>query len=235
MARTATAREEGQYPGGFLYMTYEKMTDMFPKAKNIETSFRQMRMVSIVSILGSLCFGVFIVIKANDMVLKSEAKVYILSAGKAFEAFASDRASNIPVEARAHVTSFMQDFFTLDPDEKMIYENIKKAMYLADGSVKRIYDNLKESGYYSGVVSANISQRVSIDSISLNLTNYPFYFRCYATETITRATSTVTRDLVTEGWLRDVNRSDNDPHGFLIERWSILENKDVKVESRQGQ
>jgi hypothetical protein len=42
----------------------------------------------------------------------------------------------------------------------------------------------------------------------------------------------VTRDLVTEGWLREVNRSDNNPHGFLIERWAIIENRDLKVEQR---
>jgi len=49
---------------------------------------------------------------------------------------------------------------------------------------------------------------------------------------IIRSTSIVTRDLLTEGWLRNINRSDNNPHGFLIERWNILENKDNKVEKR---
>ena len=95
-----------------------------------------------------------------------------------------------------------------------------------------MYDNLKESGYYAGVVSGNISQRVSVESVVVDLDSYPFYFKCYGTETITRTTSVVTRDLVTEGWLREVERSDNNPHGFLIERWAIIENRDIKVEQR---
>jgi hypothetical protein len=27
-------------------------------------------------------------------------------------------------------------------------------------------------------------------------------------------------------------RSGNNPHGFLIERWSTIENKDLKIEKR---
>ena len=107
-----------------------------------------------------------------------------------------------------------------------------RALYLADGTARRVYDNMKESGYYAGVISANISQRLSIDSIRLDLAGYPYAFRCYGQETIVRTTSVVTRSLVTEGYLRNVSRSDNNPHGFLIERWTILENRDIKVEQR---
>jgi conjugative transposon TraK protein len=95
-----------------------------------------------------------------------------------------------------------------------------------------VYENLKESGYYAGIVSSNISQRISIDSIRLDMTSQPFYFRVFGTQTITRRTSTVTRSLITEGYLRNVSRSDNNPHGFLIEKWMIVENADLKVENR---
>ena len=39
-------------------------------------------------------------------------------------------------------------------------------------------------------------------------------------------------DKITEGFLRNVARSDNNPHGFLIERWRVLENKDLKTLNR---
>jgi conjugative transposon TraK protein len=205
---------------------------MFPKTKNIETSFRYIRLVSLAVIVGNLIAGVFFFVWASRVVLASQSRVYILSAGKALEAFASDRKPNLVVEARAVVADFHAYFFTLDPDEKFIKAGLERALYLADGSAKRVYDNLRESGYYASVIGANISQRIMVDSISLDMNGYPFYFRCYGTETITRSTSIVTRDLVTEGWLREVNRSDNNPHGFLVERWSILENRDLKVEQR---
>ncbi len=127
---------------------------------------------------------------------------------------------------------FHQYFFTLDPDDKVIQSNLTKALYMADASAKHAYDNLKENGYYANVISGNISQQISIDSIQIDLNQYPFYFRCFGTEKIIRPTSTVTRDLITEGYLRNVSRSDNNPHGFLIERWNTIENKDIKIENR---
>lgn len=163
---------------------------------------------------------------------ESKEKMYILANGKILEAVAGERRDNIPVEARDHIKTFHQYFFSLDPDDKVIQANITKALYLADGSAKRMYDNLKENGYYSNVISGNISQTITVDSIQVNLDEYPFYWRCYATEKITRSTSIVTRDLITEGYLRSVSRSDNNPHGFLIERWNTIENKDLKVEMR---
>jgi conjugative transposon TraK protein len=205
---------------------------MFPKTRNIESSFRYIRLVSLAAILGSVLSGIFFFVWAAAAISRAQSKVYILSAGKALEAFASDRSANLAVEARAHVENFHERFFTLDPDEKFITDNLKRALYLADGSAKQVYDNLKESGYYSGVVSGNISERLVVDSIAVDLSGYPFRFRFYGTETITRTTSRVTRDLVTEGWLREVNRSENNPHGLLIERWSILDNRDVRVEQR---
>jgi conjugative transposon TraK protein len=183
-------------------------------------------------IISAFCLCGYMFFAANQAVSRAQARIYILSGGKALEAVAGDRKENIPVEARDHIRNFHLLFFTLDPDEKVIGDNLSRALYLADGSAKRVYENLKESGYYAGVISANISQRLTVDSIWLDLASYPYYFRCYGEETIIRATSIVTRDLLTEGYLRDVSRSDNNAHGFLIERWTIVQNRDLKVDQR---
>jgi conjugative transposon TraK protein len=114
----------------------------------------------------------------------------------------------------------------------VIAANISKALYLADRSAKSQYDNLKEKGYYTNLITANISQQIDVDSIKVSTKDYPYYFRCVAHEKLIRTTSILTRNLITEGWLRSVTRSDNNPHGFLIERWMILENRDIKTENR---
>lgn len=205
---------------------------MFPKTKNIETAFQRMRLFMIILILSLVGFSGYVLHLSFRMVEKAEGRIYILASGKAMEAFARDRQDNIPVEARDHIRSFHQYFFTLDPDEKVIAANTGRALYLADGSAKHLYDNLKENGYYAGIISGNISQEIAVDSIILDTRQYPFYFRCYARQKIIRPTSLVTRYLVTEGWLRNTSRSDNNPHGFLIEKWSTLENKDLSVVGR---
>lgn len=205
---------------------------MFKQMKNIDSAFKYVRtfsMLLIIACVGICCFSVY---KSFQLVNHIQSKIYILSNGKALEASIGERKDNIPVEAKDHIKTFHQYFFTLDPDEKLIQTNITKALYLADISAKRQYDNLKESGYFTNIISGNISQTISIDSIMVDLNQSPYYFRCYGTQSIVRTTSTVTRSLITEGYLRNISRSDNNPHGFLIERWATILNKDIKVQNR---
>lgn len=205
---------------------------MFSKTKNLETAFQHVRGFTVVLIVGCLGLSGFVIWLAERAIARTQDKIYILSADKALEAVAGDRRENLPVEARDHIRSFHEYFFTLDPDEQVITYNITRALYLADGSARRLYESLKENGYYSGVIAGNVSQEIRIDSVSLEAQTYPLHFRCYAKERIIRPTSLVTRNLVTEGWLRNANRSDNNPHGFIIERWTILDNSDLKIENR---
>jgi len=205
---------------------------MFPKTKNLETAFQHVRLFTGVVITGSLILCGFVVWQAMRALDRNQDRIYILESGKALVAMAGSRQENIPVEARDHIRSFHEAFFTLDPDEKVITAHLSKALYLADGSARRVYDGLKESGFYNGIIAGNISQEIAVDSVVLDTRAYPIPFRCYATEKIIRPTSLVTRNLVTEGQLRNTGRSDNDPHGFLIERWAILDNHDLKIESR---
>ncbi len=200
--------------------------------KNIDSAFRYIRAFSLVFIAGCVMLSVFIANKSYQLASQSQQKIFILANGKALEAYSADRKDNIPVEARDHVKMFHHFFFTLDPDEKVIQSNISKALYMADGSAKQQYDNLKENGYYSNVVSGNISQEIEMDSITINTDVYPFYFRYKGIQRIIRPTTIVTRNLITEGYLRNVSRSDNNSHGFLIEKWRTLENKDVTTQNR---
>lgn len=201
--------------------------------KNIDTAFRHVRGFTMLVIVGCVLISGFTIYKSLNLISQMQARIYILANGKALEAYASERKDNIPIEARDHVKTFHQYFFTLDPDDKVIKANVTRALYLADESAKRVYDNLKENGFYSGLISGNINQTIRVDSVAVNISEYPYHFRCYGTQSIIRPTSITTRSLTTEGALRNVSRSDNNPHGFLIERWNTIENSDLKTENRR--
>ncbi len=205
---------------------------MFQQLKNIDTAFKHIKTFSMVLIIACVLICSFTLYKSYQFVSNNQQHIYILANGKALEAFSADRKDNIPVEARDHVRMFHECFFNLDPDEKVIQANIIRALYLADNSAEKMYQDLKEQGYYSDLISGNISQQLAIDSIRVDVNQYPYYFRCYAKERMIRTTSIVTRSLITEGYLRNVARSDNNPHGFLIEKWNTLENNDLKTENR---
>lgn len=205
---------------------------MFNQLRNIDSAFRHIRLFSFLAIGAAFTLSAYSIYKSYQAVGQAHERIYILSNGKALEAWSAERKDNIPVEARDHVRMFHFYFFTLDPDERVIQANVKKALYLADATAKRQYDNLKENRYYSNMISGNISQQITVDSIRIDTDQYPFYFRCFARQKLIRATSIVTRQLTTEGFLRNVSRSDNNPHGFLIEKWNTLENHDLKIENR---
>src|SRR5579862_6967395 len=188
---------------------------MFSKAKNINSAFQHIRSFSLLFLTGCVLITGLVLFKSLEMVRETQQHIYILANGKVLEAFSADRKDNIPVEARDHISMFHHYFFTLDPDEKVINSNISRALYLAEASAKKQYDNLKENGYYRNIISGNISQTLEIDTIDFNMNVYPYSFHFAGREKIVRTTSIVTRSLVTEGYLRNVSRSDNNSHGFL--------------------
>ena len=205
---------------------------MYKKTKNIDSAFRHIKAFSIVVVTGCFLLCAMVLYKSYELSARVQDKIYILAGDQALKAYAFSRKDNIPVEAKSHIKLFHQYFFTLDPDEKVINANVTKALYMADGSAKAQYDNLRETGYYSNIIAGNISQQITVDSVLLDITSSPFSFRCYGTIKIIRPNSIVTRSLITQGALRNVSRSDNNPHGFLIEKWETVENKDIKTESR---
>jgi conjugative transposon TraK protein len=205
---------------------------IFKKMQNIDTAFKHVRTFTMLVMLVCMAIVIYSIYSSQVIATKAQQQIYILANGKVLEAFAAERKDNIPVEARDHVATFHYWFFTLDPDDKVITTNISKALYLADRSAKEQYDNLKENNYFSNLITGNISQEVTVDSVQIDINRYPFYFKCFAAQRIIRPSTIVTRSLITEGHLRNVSRSDNNPHGFLIEKWRILENKDIKSENR---
>jgi len=201
---------------------------MFTQLKTIDTAFRHIKLFSYLLILANtftICFGIF---KWCRLAEEKDQKIYILYNGKVLQAMASDRKSNLPVQLRDHIKTFHQYFFNLSPDDKAIKASVGKSLFLADLSAKKQYDNLVESGYYNNLISASISQEIAVDSTVLNIDVYPYAFTCYATERLVRASSTAVRKLVTRGQVRDLKvQTDENPHGFLIQGWEILENRDM--------
>lgn len=203
---------------------------MFTHLKNIETAFKHIRQFSLFLIIGNVLTMGFCIYKTTEVVNAAQNRVHILYNGKLLEAASADRKSNLPVELRDHIRTFHEDFFDLSPDDKAIQANVNKALYLADESAKQEYDNLREAGYYNNLISANISQEVHIDSTLLSGNQWPYNFICYATEKLVRSSGTVYRKLITQGQVRDIReQSDNNPHGFLIQHWEVLANRDTTI------
>ncbi|UMQ43190.1 conjugative transposon protein TraK [Chryseobacterium sp. Y16C] len=205
----------------------------FKSLKNIESSFKQIRLFTLVFIV--LCFGVVgvVVFKSYQFAEEQRQKIYVLDNGKSLMvALSQDMSINRPVEAREHVRRFHELFFTVAPDKNAIESNVKRAFNLADQSAFNYYKDLQEKGYYNRIISGNIQQRVEVDSLAADFDSYPYTVKTYARQFIIRSSNLTIRRLITSCSLVNSVRSDSNPQGFTIEKFNVLENKDIETVER---
>ena len=205
---------------------------MFRSLKNIDSAYQQTKTLALLFMVLCASIAGYAVYASQRTARLAQDHIYLLDQGQLLAATSHNVQDNRPVEAQDHVKRFHEYFFTLDPDSKAIESNVTQSLLLSDESAKRAYDNYKESGYYNNLIQANISQHITVDSVTINPATYPYYAKCYATEQIIRSSSVTTRNLVSECYLRDVSRSSNNPHGFLMERWRVLQNIDLSTQPR---
>ena len=200
---------------------------------NIETSFRHLHLFGIVYLgVCTLLVG-FSVWKAYSFAEAQRQKIYVLDEGKSLMlALSQDLEQNRPVEAREHVRRFHELFYSLAPDKDAIESNIQRAMFLSDRSAYTHYVDLAEQGYYNRVISGNVNQRIKVDSVRCDFNAYPYGVTTYARLFIIREKSVTERSLVTQGRLLNSTRSDNNPHGFILEAFRVLENRDIRMYDR---
>lgn len=205
----------------------------FKTLRNIESSFKQIRLFTFV--FAVLCFGVVgvVVFKSYQFAEEQRQKIYVLDNGKSLMvALSQDMSINRPVEAREHVRRFHELFFTIAPDKNAIESNVKRAFNLADQSAFNYYKDLQEKGYYNRIISGNIQQRIEVDSVVANFNNYPYGVKTYARQFIIRSSNLTIRNLVTDCSLVNSVRSDSNPQGFTIEKFNVIENRDVETVER---
>jgi len=205
----------------------------FKSLKNIETSFRQIRIIAGVFVV--LCAGItgYALWNSYSFAEAQRQKIYVLDEGKSLMlALSQDLSQNRPVEAREHIKRFHELFFTLSPDKNAIESNINRALFLVDKSAFRYYQDMQEKGYYNRIVSGNINQIIQIDSVACNFDVYPYPVMTYARQMIIRASNVTERSMVTRCNLINSVRSDNNPHGFTMEKFEILENRDLRTIER---
>ncbi|CAH1002543.1 hypothetical protein LEM8419_03417 [Neolewinella maritima] len=205
---------------------------MLQSLNNMDKVFRQSRILTIVCVIGMVVVSLTSVSYVYSAQRQQSQIVYALIGENAVSLSAINVLENRPVEANNHVELFHRRLFGLDPDREVIDRNLNAALSMADNSVQTLVDAYDEDGYYRGLISSNMSQSITADSIYVDMATEPYYFRYTGELTITRPSSIATRSLISEGYFRNVQRSQLNPHGFLIEGYRVLANEDLRVEKR---
>lgn len=205
----------------------------FKSLKNIETSFKQIRIYAFLFVVLCLCVCGYALYHSYSFAEKQREKIYVLDDGKSLMlALSQDAETNRPVEVREHVKRFHELFFTIAPDKDAIESNMRRAFMLSDKSAYDYYRDLMEKGYFTRIISGNINQRIEIDSILCDYGQYPYKVKTFARQYIIRQSNITERSLVTDCELINSVRSDNNPQGFMLERFVVLQNHDIQTIKR---
>lgn len=124
-----------------------------------------------------------------------------------------------------HIENFHQYFFNLPPDNDYIKWTVGKAMYMADGTALKQKQAMDENGFYSDIISSSAVCTIMCDSIRFD--EHERKFTYYGTQLIKRRTRDLKRTMVTTGYVENVPRTRNNPHGLMITNWRTIENKDL--------
>lgn len=208
-------------------------TPMFKSLQNIQHAFALTRVCLIV--VATVCLGVAVtsVVMAFRYAERQREKIYVLDGEQSLMlALSQDVNQNRMAEARAHIKRFHECFFTISPDKSAIEYTTSQALAMADNSAFDQYQRLKEDGFYDRIIAAGISCEVRIDSIEVDDSHYPYRAVCYGRTSIVRSSNITYRYLETTCELVNCTRSDNNPHGFLVEKWQITDNHDIQVINR---
>lgn len=205
----------------------------FKSLENIQTAFSMVRTTVLVVVVLSFLFAGGVGWWAFQTIEQSRQRVYVLENGKSLlMALSKDQNVNRPAEARNHLQMFHHLFFAQEPNEKAIEKNMMAAALLGDNSITRLYKDLKEKQFFSQLISGNVIEKYEDQNIDVDFSQSPYRAIVYGKQTFIRASTISVRKLVTECYLIDTRRTDENPHGFLIERLRVLDNREIENYSR---
>ena len=209
------------------------MENTIKSLSRVENSFKGIKVIALAAIIMSMAISVTSIVSALSFAEQQRQKIYVLDQGKSLLlALQSDKVANKPIEVKDHITRFHELFFTLAPNVESIEHNINAALNLADRRAYEHYNDLQEQGYYSRLINASISQNLTVDSIKIDYSTYPYPAMTYGTMYIVRSNSVVIKDLITTCTVRETSRSDANPHGLLLEKLEIIDNSTRKEKTR---
>jgi conjugative transposon TraK protein len=227
----STQSEAASKGTGNIFFNPKSKINHMPFIKNIEAKMKLSLWIAMASMLTSIIVSALAFSYAKKMVTEERKHIYVLDKNIPLVAVRTDIEDNREVEYKADIETFHQLFFTLPPDDKFIAGQLQKAMYLIDASGIAQYNTLKEKGYFTNLVATSSISTCTMDSIQLDMNTGHFIFS--GKQKIQRPSMITVRSLITEGWLIDQPRTDNNPHGVLITKWKTIENKDLENEAKK--
>lgn len=208
------------------------MDNLIKYFNNIETSFRKMKFVTVLAVCSATLVAVGSVVASGWFINQSEDTIYVVDKGSAVMAKRNSEDSQRELEAKDHVLRFHELMFNLSPSAESIKRNLDRALIMSDRSAYDYWMDLSEKGFYQRLVSANVSQEFVADSIKVDMLSYPHSAVTYGKLYMLRESNITAYQFESTCRLVDVERSQSNPHGLMIERFRVRRNDNLGTRKR---
>ena len=198
----------------------------------IETSFRKLKFITVASIASGVVIALGAVYISGQQMLSNNDNIYVIDRGSAVMAARSGQDAYRDLEVKDHIERFHELMFNLSPNSESIKRNLDRALTMSDKSAYDYWSDLSERGFYSRIVSANISQEIVIDSVKIDMSSYPYQAKTYAKVFMLRESNITAYDFESSCRLVDVERSQSNPHGLMIEKFRVSKNENMGTRQR---
>ena len=198
----------------------------------IETSFRKLKFITVASIASGVVIALGAVYISGQQMLSNNDNIYVIDRGSAVMAARSGQDAYRDLEVKEHIERFHELMFNLSPNSESIKRNLDRALVMSDKSAYDYWSDLSERGFYSRIVSANISQEIVIDSVKVDMSSYPYQAKTYAKVFMLRESNITAYDFESSCRLVDVERSPSNPHGLMIEKFRVSKNENMGTRQR---
>ena len=209
------------------------MENLIKQFNNIETSFRRMKFVTTLCMAAAVVIAVGSVMISGKLMQEGNDKIYVVDKGSAVMAARTDEDLYRDLEAKDLVSLFHELMLNISPSSESIKRNLDKALVMSDKSAYDYYMDLSERGFYQRMISANISQEIVVDSIKVNMTGYPYDAKTYGRLFLLRESNITAYSFESSCRLVDVERSQNNPHGLMIEKFTVTKNENLGTRKRK--
>lgn len=200
---------------------------------SIEASFKKTKIITIAAVIMAGVVSLGAVFISATYVASHSDNIYVLDRGTAYSAtVAAAESINRSYEVEDHVTRFHEFMFNLPPSSEAIRTNVEAATLMCDQSAYDYYMDLQEKGYYSRLISNNMTQYLSIDSVKVNMGVYPYTETTYGRLFILRESNVTQYRFESIGQVVDVGRSKKNPHGLMLEKFTVTHNDNMGTRRR---
>lgn len=209
------------------------MENLIKQFNNIETSFKRMKFLTTLCIAAAAVISIGSVMVAGRILQEGESQIFVLDKGSAIMAARTDEDQYRDLEAKDHILRFHELMFNISPSSESIKRNLDKALVMSDKSAYDYYMDLSERGFYQRMVSANISQEIVVDSIKVDMANYPYDTKTYGKLFLLRESNITAYSFESECRMVEVERSPSNPHGLMIEKFIVTKNENLGTRKRR--